>query len=99
MKISDKLIKKVLRESLEQITEEANPAYSRSNDSAANVKAIWAAIDKKQKELYDYVFGTLSGKIYDITEEKARVMSQSFGKDYNFSTKLYKTTNNSNYKT
>ena len=84
MKINDKLIKRVLRESLEQITEEANPAYNRSNNSAANVKAIWAAIDKKQKELYDYVFGALSGKIYDITEEKARVMSQSFGTDYNF---------------
>lgn len=84
MKIDDNLIKRVLRESLEQITEEANPAYSRGNSSAANVKAIWAAIDRKQKELYDYVFGSLSGKIYDITEEKARVMSQSFGKDYNF---------------
>jgi hypothetical protein len=84
MIIDDKLIKRVLRESIEQLVEDANPAYSRGKGNAANIKEIWAAIDRKQKELYDYVFGDLSDQLYDITAEKARVMRQSFGKDYDF---------------
>lgn len=83
MLISDKLISKVLRESIENIKEDSNPAYSRGV-KYDNVKRIWDVIDKKQKELYNYVFGELSEKLYDITEEKAQAMHKLIGRNYNF---------------
>ena len=60
------------------IQEAENVAYNRQNAKEANLKAIWAAIDRKQKILQDEVFGDLSEKIYDITIEKANSMGQEF---------------------
>ena len=48
------------------INEAENVAYNRKNANESNLKAIWAAIDRKQKILQDEVFGSLSEKIYDI---------------------------------
>ena len=52
------------------LNEAENIAYNRSNAKEPNLKAIWAAIDSKQKMLQQEVFGELSEKIYDITIEK-----------------------------
>ena len=60
------------------ISEVENVAYNRKNANEANLKAIWAAIDRKQKILQDEVFGKLSEKIYDITVEKAKSMGKKF---------------------
>ena len=60
------------------INEAENVAYNRKNANEANLKAIWAAIDRKQKILQDEVFGSLSEKIYDITVEKAKSMGEEF---------------------
>lgn len=60
------------------INEAENVAYNRKNANEANLKAIWAAIDRKQKILQDEVFGSLSEKIYDITIEKAKSMGEEF---------------------
>lgn len=60
------------------LTEAENVAYNRKNAKDANLKAIWAAIDRKQKILQDEVFGKLSDKIYDITVEKAKSMGEEF---------------------
>ena len=60
------------------ISEVENVAYNRKNANEANLKAIWAAIDRKQKILQDEVFGKLSEKIYDITVEKAKSMGKEF---------------------
>ena len=60
------------------ITEVENIAYKRNNANEPNLKAIWAAIDRKQKILQDEVFGELSEKIYDITVEKAKSMGEEF---------------------
>lgn len=55
--------------------ESDNLAFNRSKANGKNVKAIWAAIDKKQKLLRQAVFGELNDKIYDITLEKAKQMN------------------------
>lgn len=60
------------------INEAENVAYNRKNAKDANMKAIWAAIDRKQKILQDEVFGQLNGKLYDITVEKAKSMGEEF---------------------
>ena len=60
------------------IAEAENVAYNRKNAKEPNLKAIWAAIDRKQKMLQDEVFGKLSDKIYDITVEKAKSMGEEF---------------------
>lgn len=60
------------------ISEAENVAYNRSNANEPNLKAIWDAIDRKQKILQDEVFGELSEKIYDITVEKAKSMGEEF---------------------
>ena len=60
------------------ISEAENVAYNRKNAKEANLKAIWAAIDRKQKILQDEVFGSLSEKLYDITIEKAKSMGEDF---------------------
>lgn len=60
------------------IQEAENLAYNRASANEANLKAIWAAIDRKQKILQQEVFGDLSEKIYDITIEKAKSMGQEF---------------------
>lgn len=60
------------------ISEAENFAYNRSNANEPNLKAIWDAIDRKQKILQDEVFGELSEKIYDITVEKAKSMGEEF---------------------
>lgn len=60
------------------INEAENIAYNRNNAKDANMKAIWAAIDRKQQILQDEVFGELSGKLYDITVEKAKSMGEEF---------------------
>ena len=60
------------------INEAENIAYNRKNANEANLKAIWAAIDRKQKILQDEVFGNLSEKLYDITVEKAKSMGEEF---------------------
>ena len=60
------------------ISEAENFAYNRNNAKEPNLKAIWSAIDRKQKILQDEVFGELSEKIYDITVEKAKSMGKEF---------------------
>lgn len=60
------------------ISEAENFAYNRNNANEPNLKAIWGAIDRKQKMLQDEVFGELSEKIYDITVEKAKSMGEEF---------------------
>jgi hypothetical protein len=60
------------------ISEAENGAYNRNNANEPNLKAIWDAIDRKQKILQDEVFGELSEKIYDITIEKAKSMGEEF---------------------
>ena len=60
------------------ISEAENFAYNRNNANEPNLKAIWHAIDRKQKILQDEVFGELSEKIYDITVEKAKSMGEEF---------------------
>lgn len=60
------------------ISEAENVAYNRNNANEPNLKAIWGAIDRKQKMLQDEVFGELSEKIYDITVEKAKSMGEEF---------------------
>ena len=60
------------------ISEAENFAYNRNNAKEPNLKAIWSAIDRKQKILQDEVFGELSEKIYDITVEKAKSMGEEF---------------------
>jgi hypothetical protein len=60
------------------ISEAENVAYNRNNANEPNLKAIWDAIDRKQKILQDEVFGELSEKIYDITVEKAKSMGEEF---------------------
>lgn len=60
------------------ISEAENVAYNRSNANEPNLKAIWDAIDRKQKILQNEVFGELSEKIYDITVEKAKSMGEEF---------------------
>ena len=60
------------------ISEAENFAYNRNNANEPNLKAIWNAIDRKQKILQDEVFGELSEKIYDITVEKAKSMGEEF---------------------
>jgi len=60
------------------ILEAENVAYNRKTATEDNIKAIWAAIDRKQKMLQDEVFGELSEKIYDITIEKAKSMGEEF---------------------
>lgn len=60
------------------ISEAENVAYNRNNAKEPNLKAIWDAIDRKQKILQDEVFGELSEKIYDITVEKAKSMGEEF---------------------
>lgn len=60
------------------ISEAENVAYNRSNANEPNLKAIWNAIDRKQKILQNEVFGELSEKIYDITVEKAKSMGEEF---------------------
>lgn len=62
------------------ISEAENVAYNRNNANEPNLKAIWDAIDRKQKILQDEVFGELSEKIYDITVEKAKSMGEEFMK-------------------
>lgn len=55
--------------------EDSNAAFKRStSEKYDNMKAIWAEIDKKQKELQDKVFGDLDKDLYDITMEKANAM-------------------------
>ena len=60
------------------ISEAENVAYNRNNANEPNLKAIWDAIDRKQKILQDEVFGELNEKIYDITVEKAKSMGEEF---------------------
>ena len=60
------------------ISEAENFAYNRNNANEPNLKAIWSAIDRKQKILQNEVFGELSEKIYDITVEKAKSMGEEF---------------------
>ena len=60
------------------ISEAENFAYNRNNANEPNLKAIWHAIDRKQKILQEEVFGELSEKIYDITVEKAKSMGEEF---------------------
>ena len=60
------------------LNEAENVAYNRSNAKEPNLKAIWAAIDSKQKMLQQEVFGELSEKIYDITIEKAKSMGEEY---------------------
>ena len=60
------------------ISEAENFAYNRNNANEPNLKAIWSAIDRKQKILQDEVFGELSEKIYDITVERAKSMGEEF---------------------
>ena len=60
------------------LAEADNVAYKRNYATEDNLKAIWSAIDRKQKILQDEVFGDLSEKIYDITVEKAKSMGEEF---------------------
>ena len=58
------------------LAEAENVALKRGNTNGTNMKAIWKAIDKKQRELYQEVFGELSEKIYDMTREKQKQMNK-----------------------
>lgn len=58
------------------LAEVENVALKRGSTNGENMKAIWKAIDKKQRELYQEVFGELSEKIYDITCEKQKQMNK-----------------------
>lgn len=62
------------------LAEADNIAYMRKNAVADNLKAIWAAIDRKQEILQKEVFGDLSEKLYEITIEKAKSMGEKFMK-------------------
>lgn len=84
MILSEGYLKYLVKEAiLESINEESNPVYN-GKIKADNVNHIWEVIKKKQEELYKYVFGELSEKIYDITEEKAKIMFKTMGKKYDF---------------
>ena len=71
------------------ISEAENVAYNRNNANEPNLKAIWDAIDRKQKILQDEVFGELSEKIYDITGHHSHILrfpggsSNRISKHYN----------------
>ena len=60
------------------ILEAENLAFQRKNANAENLKAIWRAIDEKQKILQSEVFGDLSEKLYDITVEKVKSMGEKY---------------------
>ncbi len=61
------------------ISEAANAAYVRGNAKGKeNVTKVWSLIDEKQKVLQQEVFGELNGKLYDITQEKAKSMGEEF---------------------
>jgi hypothetical protein len=60
------------------INEAKNAAYERKNAKEANMKAIWKAIDRKQKELQANIFGELNDKLYDITQEKLNSMGEKY---------------------
>lgn len=85
MILSEGYLRKIIKESIiNLLNEEDNPAYDRRNAKAENLKHLWSVIDEKQKELYDYVYGELSEKLYDITEEKAKIMTKNMGNGYDF---------------
>ena len=60
------------------LSEENNNAFDRKKVNGDNMKAIWAEIDRKQKELHNNLFGELSDKLYDITIEKAKAMGDKY---------------------
>lgn len=62
---------------INNINEAHNPAFERGN-ATTGTQEIWNIIDKKQKELYDEVFGELSEKLDELTLEKSKLM----GKEY-----------------
>ena len=76
MIVNEGYLRKLVRESiLNIIDEDFNPAFDRSNRTKSeNLGRIWDEIDRKQKELYNMVFGELSEKLYDITKAKADAM-------------------------
>ena len=57
------------------LVESENDAFDRKNANEKNLKAIWAAIDRKQQLLKKEVFGELGDKIHDITLEKVKQMN------------------------
>jgi len=76
--IVESSLKAVITENMD-IEEDANPAYDRKNaTSNSNLADIWAAIDKQQKHLQDLVFGELSEKLHDITQEKLKLMGDEY---------------------
>lgn len=59
----------------QEINEAENPAYVRpKSNGPQNLRAIWAEIDRSQKELQQLVYGDLDKDLYDITKQKARRM-------------------------
>jgi hypothetical protein len=66
-------IKESVTQVIENLNEAANAAFDRSKASAGMEK-IWQVIDRKQKHLYDIVFGDLSDKLDELTLEKVKLM-------------------------
>lgn len=60
------------------LNEEDNEAYTRHQDMPDNLKKIWAVIAEKQKKLEEALYGSLSEKIYDITQEKINAMGGKY---------------------
>lgn len=70
-------IKSSVINTINLIVEDANPAFDRKH-ATPGMKEIWNVIDAKQKELYDMVFGELSGQLDELTLEKSKLMGQEF---------------------
>lgn len=60
---------------IQKINEDHNVAFNRANANEG-MKKIWQVIDKKQKHLYDIVFGELSDKLDELTIEKMKLMGK-----------------------
>lgn len=60
------------------LDEEDNPAYRRRKRMPSNLKAIWDAIDRKQSEIQEMVFGELGEKLDGIALEKAKAMGMEY---------------------
>lgn len=68
-------IKETIINVISNINEAENPALERGN-ATDGTKKIWDIIDKKQKELYDEVFGELSNELDELTLEKSKLMGK-----------------------
>lgn len=81
IKLNEQQFKNIINNSVSKIinsiNEERNKAYNRSS-ATEGMKKIWDIIDKKQKKLYDMVFGDLGDKLDELTMEKAKLMGEEY---------------------